>query len=251
MSVRSRYKEQFLAEKIAEEIPPSEKIDINSEPAADAVVIRHETDALPNVAVAEAMTMSAKADEATARLQRQLEELKRSEELQRQAAAMPHQRPPSREEKLTAWRAQGMNEADEKFLSERGNEALVDHPQITQVAVARALHSGIERGSPEFYNAVKANFDDLAAQSQASPQPAPAFFAPRTSPHPEPSPASFVSAPVSHDGVGSGYREPSPSSVRLTPEEQEIARASGISLTDYARNKLRMLREQASGERQR
>ena len=59
----------------------------------------------------------------------------------------------------------------------------------------------------------------------------------------------MYSAPVSRGEVG-GYREPSPSQVRLTLEQKEIARASGISETAYARNLLRLEREKRSGERQ-
>jgi hypothetical protein len=47
-----------------------------------------------------------------------------------------------------------------------------------------------------------------------------------------------------------GYREPSPRSVKLSPAEQQIAAASGISDIEYARHKLRMEREKRSGERQ-
>jgi hypothetical protein len=46
-----------------------------------------------------------------------------------------------------------------------------------------------------------------------------------------------------------GYRESSPRTVKLSPAEQQIAAASGISDIEYAKNKLRMLRERAAGER--
>jgi hypothetical protein len=58
-----------------------------------------------------------------------------------------------------------------------------------------------------------------------------------------------VSAPVSRGAIG-GYREPSPRQVKLTVEEQEIANAAGITETQYAQGKLKMLRERASGQRE-
>lgn len=59
----------------------------------------------------------------------------------------------------------------------------------------------------------------------------------------------MYSAPVSRGEVG-GYREPSPSQVRLTVEQKQIAAASGISDVQYAKNLLRLEREKRSGERQ-
>jgi hypothetical protein len=52
-----------------------------------------------------------------------------------------------------------------------------------------------------------------------------------------------VSAPVSRGAIG-GYREPSPRQVKLTVE------AAGITETQYAQGKLKMLRERASGQRE-
>ena len=86
-----------------------------------------------------------------------------------------------------------------------------------------------------------------ATNAQAGAQ-IPTFFQPPPAPE-QPGPASYVSAPVSRGAVG-GYREPSPSQVKLSPDELQIAAASGISATEYAKNKLRLAREKASGERQ-
>jgi hypothetical protein len=244
--IKSAYKNnsepQFPAEKIAEEIPPSEKYDLDAEPATDAVVVHHESDKPPNDAIAEAT------DAATLRLQKQLDELKRSEELQRQHAQMTHTQP-SREQLLHAWRQGGMIPADEEFL--RANPALIDNPRLTALAANEAAQRH-ERGTDDHRRATKELFDHHLARLQARAQPAaepPEFF--RAPPPPEPrSAASIVSAPVSRGEVG-GYREPSPSSVRLTPDELEIPRASGISPVEYARNKIRMQKEQRSGDRQR
>ncbi len=61
---------------------------------------------------------------------------------------------------------------------------------------------------------------------------------------------SIYSAPASREVPTGGYREPSPSQVRLTPEEKETAEASGISATEYAKMKLRLEREKRAGQRQ-
>jgi hypothetical protein len=52
----------------------------------------------------------------------------------------------------------------------------------------------------------------------------------------------IVSAPVSRRDAG-GPRERSRSSVRLSPAELEIAKAAGITETQYAQGKHKMLRE--------
>jgi hypothetical protein len=234
MSVRSRYKGKFLAEKVAETIPPSEKIALDAPPNADAVTAPND----------EALAKAT--DEATARLQRQLAELQRSEQLQRQAAAMP-QRPLSREEKLTAWRAQGMSAEDERTLTERPQ--MIDHDRLTALAAHSAAQQGHERGTAAHREATRQIFDEHWARLQAQAQPPaepPQFFKPPSAPEP-PSAASIVSAPVSRGEVG-GYREPSPSQVKLSGEEREIARAAGISEVEYAKHKLAMLRKQRAGE---
>jgi hypothetical protein len=193
-------------------------------------------------------------DEAGEALKKQLESLCQSEALQRQRVAqMMQPRPMSREEKLSSWRAAGAEEADLQFLEQ--NPRMVDLDDLTRVAAAQAAEQGHERGTPEHREVTKALFDHHLAQAQqaqpaASPAATPAFFQP---PEPTRSPAapdrgSIYSAPVSR--TVPGYREPSPRQVKLTGEEQQIARASGISDVQYAANKLKMLRERAAGERE-
>jgi hypothetical protein len=253
MKIKSAYRNNSQAQFPAEKIPPSEKIDINGEPAADAVRVHHESDAPPNMAVAEAMAKASTADEATLRFQHQLASLRQSEEIQRQAAAMP-QRPMTREEKLAAWRAQGMSAEDERTLTERPE--MIDYHGLTAIAAHEAARQGHERGTEGHRQATKVAFDRHLAKLQAqaaSNSPAtrtPEFFRPPPPPEP-PSPASYVSAPVSRGDIG-GPREPtSPSQVKLSPEEVEIARASGITPTEYARHKISMMRKQRAGEIQR
>lgn len=206
-------------------------------------------DGAVNVAVAEAV----QADEAALALQRQIDALQQSEQLQRQHRATMAQQRPSHDQLLHHWRTQhGMSEADERFL--RGNPAMIDHAQLTAIAANEAAQQGHQRDSDTHRQATKAIFDQHLARLQAqapansAPQPTAAFFQPPPPPAPKDK-AAMYSAPVSRGEVG-GYREPSPSQVRLTLEQKEIARASGISETAYARNLLRMEREKRSGERQ-
>lgn len=142
---------------------------------------------------------------------------------------------PTREQKLAHWRSIGTDEAELKFLEQ--NPELIDFPDAA--AAAEAQRQGHNRGTEAHMNATRELFhrqlENMKAQAAAQtpdffkPQPAPAASAP--------SPASYTSASVSRE-VPSGYREPSPSQVRLSAEEKQIARASGISDVVYARNKL-------------
>ena len=206
-------------------------------------------DGAVNVAVAEA----AKADDAALALQRQIDALRVSEDMQRQHAAQAaNRRPPTRDQLLHLWRSQGMAEPEEAFLRE--NPEMIDHAAITALAANQAAQRGHERGTDAHRHATREIFHQHLAHLQAqapansAPPPTAAFFQPPAPPAP-PDRAAMYSAPVSRGEVG-GYREPSPSQVRLTLEQKEIARASGISETAYARNLLRLEREKRSGERQ-
>jgi hypothetical protein len=103
MGLKSAYRQkipatkEYLAEKIAKEIPPSDKIELNPQPSPDTVE--------SNPAVGLAMETSAKADAAAEHLRKQLADLQRAEGLARQAAMQ--ERPLNHVEKLEAWRAQG------------------------------------------------------------------------------------------------------------------------------------------------
>ena len=120
-------------------------------------------------------------------------------------------------------------------------------------AAAEALAAGIERDSPQFFQAVEEGFAKrIEAMNQQPAAPPAAFSQPRSvapSPAAPPDRSSLYAAPVSRTAPTGGYREPSPRQVRLSPAEVEIAKASGISEVEYSRNKLRMLRERAAGER--
>jgi hypothetical protein len=243
MGLRSRYKER-PADNIPAEAPaPSEKIDLEIHDAA-----------VPDVAAIEPPSP----DEATLTLQKQIADLKKSEELQKQYAlhlAAARAQPPTREQKLDMWRQQGADEADLQFLAE--NPQMVDMHDLTRAASGEAEQQGFERGTREHREATREIFHRHLGRQQAQPaapaEPAPAstpkFFEPPPARSPAaPDRSAIVSAPVSR--TVPGYREPSPRQTKLSVEEQQIARASGISDVQYAQNKLRMLRERASGQRE-
>jgi hypothetical protein len=100
-------------------------------------------------------------------LRRQIEELRKSEELNRRQAqylAQP-QRPLTREEKLAAWKAQGTPQVELEFLER--NPDLIDAPNLTAYAANEAAQQGHERGSEAFLQATKEIFDRYQAQLQA------------------------------------------------------------------------------------
>jgi hypothetical protein len=247
------------AYRLPKNTPAEEPADIPEEiqPSASTTINFNTDKSDPVEATVAAIEPVAPADEATLALQKQLADLKKSEALQRefaqrvaaQRAAQMAAQPPTREQKLEMWRQQGMSPADEKLLIE--NPQMIDFHDLTAVAAAQAAEQGHERDSEGHRAATLEAFHRLQgqqAQEQAA-QPTPAFFAPKPAPSPAaPGPASFVSAPVSR--TVPGYREPNPRSVRLSPEEQQIAAASGISDAAYAKLKLKMLRERAAGERE-
>jgi pyruvate/2-oxoglutarate dehydrogenase complex dihydrolipoamide acyltransferase (E2) component len=231
-------------------IQPSESVRINFDTSK----------AEPPVAVVAADEIP-EPDEASAALLKQLAALRASEQAQKefatqvaaqraaQAAPTPTL-PDEPEARIALWRSMGADEGDLAFLE--SNPALIADPALCRIAAGEAEQQGFQRGTEAHRQATKENFDRHLQAQQAQPaaaaEPAPAFFAPRPTPAQErPGPASYVSAPVSRREVG-GSRELSPRSVRLSPQEQEMARASGISDTQYAEGKLRMLKAKAAGE---
>jgi hypothetical protein len=225
MRVKSAYREK------QNNIPPPG----NPEPHISSVNISG-AEGKPVAAVMTAeIPDAAKADEAALALRRQIEALRQSEFAQRRAAP--------RERLLHKWRGEGMGRAEERFL--RANPAMLDNPQLMHFAANEAAQHH-QRGSAAHLNAAREIFH---RHMTPATEPTPAFFEPPPPPAP-PVQSAIYSAPVSRTVPSAGYREPSPSSVRLTREEQETARMSGISDIEYAKHKLRMEREKAAGERQ-
>jgi hypothetical protein len=251
MRTKSAYRE-----KPAENIPAVEAA-IAPSPEASAVAVEVRPESEPQaLSQAERHAEETKADAAAEALKRQLAELTRSEQLLRQQPQPP--RPMTREQKLAAWHQQGMPADQLEFL--KANPELVDHSDLAAFAANEAAQAGHERGSGEHMRATKELFDQHLAHLQAQAQqqtetamnPTPKFFQPPPPPKPR-TPPSIVSAPVSRETLSGGARpnyETDERRVVLSPEEKEVAAASGISLTEYARQKIRLEREKREGTRQ-
>jgi hypothetical protein len=246
MRTKSKYRE------INSENTPAEK-----ELPVEAVIAPPEA---PAVAVAiekpQAEPQATKADDPALALSKQLDELKRSEEIQRASQVALQQQSMSREQRLALWRQRGLSEAEASFLQR--NPAMIDFPEITTLAANDAMAAGHERDSAPYWSALKMNFDNhlsrLREQSAAAANPAtettPEFFRPPP-PSAPPTRSNIVSAPVSRSVPGSNIeRDLNPKQMTLSAEELAIAKASNISAADYARGKLQLLREKARGERQ-
>jgi hypothetical protein len=246
--------------KLADNIP-TETPNIPEEPIQPSETVRIEftnNKVDPSVGIVSADEYP-EPDEATLTLQKQIADLKKSEELQRnyaryaaqqQIAAPAPTLPADPEARIALWRTQGLDEGDAAFLSE--HLEMAERPDLTRLASDEAAQHH-QRGTDDHRQLTKEIFDQHLALRQAAPaapvQPAPAFFAP-PSPVSEPAgPASYVSAPVSRHAAGSP-RELSPSQVRLSPAEVEMARIAGISPAEYARQRQRLDFEKKTGQRQ-
>jgi hypothetical protein len=236
MGVRSKYREKFLAEKVAEEIPPSAKINIDDPAPDDAIKA-----AGPPVT-----------DEATLRLQKQIDDLKKSEELQRQHAA----------QMAEMQRQQQWLPGEQEFMA--AYPELSQHPDLTQQAVIAAYRQGHQRGTEPFLKAVKHNFDsqmdrlnprlddsavEHAPQDDYRPTPSmqpPSSFRPLPESADEDRRSAFVSAPVSRETPSAGGSR-SNRQIRLTAEEREHARMAGVSEVEYAKQKQKLIEAKNEG----
>jgi hypothetical protein len=250
MAIKSAYREKPAVETPAPNIPaPSEKLHVE---------LIDKTD--PDKGTVAAIDTAIPTDEATLALQKQLADLRKSEELQRQYAMHQHAVQMSQraqpQTRVQFLQSQGLTKTEAEWFDSREDiMSSMSNQQLASEAAAEALAAGIERDSPQFFEAVEQGFAKRveAMNQQPAEQPTPAFFQPRSvspSPAAPPDRSSLYAAPVSRTAPSGSPREPSPSQVRLTPEEMQIAAASGISHTEYARHKLTMLKRKASGELQ-
>ena len=159
----------------------------------------------------------------------------------------------SREQRLAEWQAQGLSDAELQFFQR--NPAMIDFPQITSFAIHRAKEAGLERGTEahfatveKIFNANLSHLQEQAAQPAMQPTtPTPKFFAP-PAPRSAPNPSRIVSAPVSREVPTASGKRPTPGKVTLSPSEVEAARISGLSVEDYARQKVEYERQRETGE---
>jgi hypothetical protein len=148
----------------------------------------------------------------------------------------------------------------------RMNRHHLQNPGLVHLAASTALQAGFARNSEAFLQEVGNQLDRLYApvQAQAAPPPMPPMPPPvptigptigptidadrSKTPEGEPESAHmdahFVSAPVSRDSghyAASGEYEPG-SRVTLSKAEREHAEAAGVSVEEYARQKLKMMK---------
>jgi|SRR5215813_12751452 len=241
--LKSAYREKPQPELSPQPTIPEVKIDGHDEPESIAAVsVDIPAAEQPNEAVVAAVQGQEKADEAANALRKQIANLQRAEKLQRQHLM-------SLDEKIEFWREGGLSDREADFL--RANPA--DMPDLIYYAANKALHEGYERDTEDYFEAVKENFQEGMKQLQAQAAAnAPEFFRPPPPKQPAPGASAMTySAPVSREVPTAGPRvETNPSQVRLSAEEVDIAKASGISLTEYARQKLRLEAEKRAGIRQ-
>jgi hypothetical protein len=158
---------------------------------------------------------------------------------------------------------QGALPAERQWLRDRAHDRphYFANPMLVHEAGRLALQDGVPRESPQFVAAIGKKLDDHFAAMQAQAAPAPAPTMPPPMPQPahmhvdveqsehdhEPEGASVaVSAPVSRGEAShamSGEYEPGDGSrVTLSKAEREHAEAAGVSVEEYGRQKLKMLR---------
>jgi len=115
-----------------------------------------------------------------------------------------------------------------------------------------AIDAGLVDTSPEYFQFLESQLAALHAPSPAADL-AKELERRAAQPAPEPAPAKArpmgarVSAPVSRDIPTSTGRR-APGKITLTPTEVEHARVSGISVEEYAKQKMRLAAVRASGE---
>lgn len=115
----------------------------------------------------------------------------------------------------------------------------------------QAIDSGLTDTSPDYFRFLDQELAALQAR-QHRPEHLVEEMQTRVQ-HRQPEPvqpvptasARYVSAPPSRD-IPSGYN--SPSRIRLTQEQIEVAKRAGISETEYAKQLLKLREMQASGE---
>jgi hypothetical protein len=185
-------------------------------------------------------------------LKGQLAALRASEEWHRQIQKPEFQR----ELRLQQFRANGLSSTEEAFLRE--HLELVDRPDLLAAA-----HQGEPLPEAE---AVEPERQPELQEPEPDYEPEPAKAAPRMSEPPQffkpdrdvvpdrdgvleqRGAGDYVSAPVSRNIPTGSAPLSDPTKVVLTLGEREIARMSGISEVEYARNKLRMQAAKRSGQ---
>jgi hypothetical protein len=236
-------------------------------PAAHIAADKATADLLP--AIESSTTIPDIQDDASRAFQKQIDALRKSEQIQRERAA--GQSPFSEIARATpeqlsrAQRVQKISEAGASldhvnFLMDNPSMLDSDNFNATSKAHWAAIEAGHELDSPEYFRTMKNNFDDYTNPPSdfgripsveretagiAAVRPSPVLGATDL---PEPrNRSSMVSAPVSRETASTGYNRDTPRTVRLSVAQREAARYAGISEREYAEQLLKLREEKANG----
>jgi len=123
------------------------------------------------------------------------------------------------------------------------------HPELLEPANAQAANfhyqQALARGVKDDTSEMNEYILHHMGGEMQRRQVAHALDAATAAPPLAPPPSIPVSAPVSREVPGGGYQPRG--EIRLSPQEREMARISGVSETEYARNKIRLLQAKAAG----
>jgi hypothetical protein len=193
-------------------------------------------DSIPPLAQEEAAQSALQQQMAALKLA-ELRQQERAQEFRANLAANMQQEPKQQE-------APQLSEKDREWLGAR--PGVERDPNVAQAAQALGFVYGA--GTDDFYHAMSLKFP---ISNYRRIEPKQSEDAPAHHPTPEPEapptrPRIPVQAPVSRSEPGGSYT-PSPSSVKLSATEREIARASGQSDTEYAKMKIKLAELKKAG----
>jgi hypothetical protein len=198
---------------------------------------------------------AAEVDDASIAFQKQIDALRKSEQLAKdRAAAVPMAAPNlSREERAQRIREAGASPEHISFLL--ANPRMLDGDGFNTTAKAhwQAIEAGHEVDSPEYFRAVKSAFNNMVSPPEDVPEPVVKRKAAKVeSDYDSPNSRSMISAPVSRDwgttatsGAVNGER---PGQVHMTVAMKEAARISGLTDREYAEQVLELRRRKSEGD---
>jgi len=208
----------------------------------DGGAVTADTPPVPPVAIIDIDRNDTAPDDASRAFQKQIDALRRSEQIAKDRAAQMAAPQLSRADTIKKWQQNGLSDPQAAFLSANGE--MVDNPNALEAATRQAHLAGHEADTPAYFDSVKNYFHRHMNPPVAEPEPATEIELPPSMP----SRGSMYSAPVNREGPATGYSGgDGPGKVRLTASMKEAARVSGISEREYAEQVLRLRREKEDG----
>jgi hypothetical protein len=218
----------------------------------DGGAVTADTPPVPPVAIIDIDRNDTAADDASAAFLRQIDALRKSEQIAKDRAAQMAAPPPqlSRAETIRRWQQNGLSDPQATFLG--ANPEMVDNPNALEAATRQAHIAGHQADSQEYFDSVKSYFHKHMNPPVAEPEYQPTKF---STPATEtellssmPVRGSLYSAPVNRETASTGYSGgDGPGSVRLTVAMKEAAWIAGISEREYAEQVLRLREEKSQG----